>query len=69
MGDIDYPSEVDKKTTSSHNKDWLLIGLATKGKVAVYHKNDGFKQKVAEFWTLKISKPSKFKCKDEWNLY
>jgi hypothetical protein len=24
---------------------------------------------VAEFWTLKISKPSKFKCKDEWNLY
>lgn len=48
-GDIDYPSDVDKKTTSRQNKDWLLIGLATKGKVAVYHKSDGYSKKRAEF--------------------
>jgi len=49
MGDIDYPSDIDRQTTNNQNKDWLLIGLATKGKVAVYHKNDGFSEKVAEF--------------------
>ena len=49
MGDIDYPSDVDINTTMKLKKDWLLIGLATKNKVAVYHKGDGFKKKVAEF--------------------
>jgi hypothetical protein len=49
MGDIDYPSDSDIKTTNDHNKDWLLIGLATKGKVVAYHKSDGFKKKEAEF--------------------
>ena len=49
MGDIDYPSDVDINTTMKLKKDWLLIGLATKNRVAVYHKNDGFKRKVAEF--------------------
>ena len=49
MGDIDYTSKVDIKTTSNKNKDWLLIGLATKRKVVAYHKSDGYSRKVAEF--------------------
>jgi len=48
-GDIDYPSPVDIQTTNKMKKDWLLIGVATKNKVVVYHKDDGFQNKVAEF--------------------
>ena len=47
--DIDYPSEVDKKTNIERNKEWLLIGLPSKDKVVAYHKSDGFTKKVAEF--------------------
>jgi proteasome lid subunit RPN8/RPN11 len=49
-GEIDYPSPLDIETTTNRlKKDWLLIGVARKNKVVVYHKSDGFKKKVAEF--------------------
>ena len=48
-GDIDYPSDLDIQTTNKLGKDYLLIGLATKDKVVVYHKSDNFQNKVAEF--------------------
>ena len=48
-GDIDYPSETDKNTTNNLNKEYLLIGLAPKNKVVVYHKSDNFEKKIAEF--------------------
>ena len=48
-GEIDYPSPQDRETTMKMNKDWLVIGVARKNKVVVYHKSDGFKKKVSEF--------------------
>ena len=48
-GDIDYPSEKDKETTLNLKKSWILIGLPTRNKVVVYHKDDNFERKVAEF--------------------
>lgn len=47
--DIDYPSEQDIKTTQKLNKDFLLIGLPSKDRVVVYHKDDNFQEKIAEF--------------------
>jgi hypothetical protein len=48
-GDIDYPSPADKERTNFFNKEYLLIGLASKNKVVVYHKSDNFERKLAEF--------------------
>jgi hypothetical protein len=48
-GDIDYPSEQDIKTTTKLKKDFLVIGLPSKDRVVVYHKDDNFQEKIAEF--------------------
>ena len=47
--DIDYPSDQDIKTTKNLNKDFLVIGLPSKNRVVVYHKDDNFQEKIAEF--------------------
>ena len=46
---INYPSEVDKRTTKRLNKDYLLIGVVPENKVYVYSKKDNFAQAISVF--------------------
>ena len=47
--DVREPSEVDRKTTKSMNKDYLCIGMANSGEIVCWHKSDGYKKEVFSF--------------------
>jgi len=46
---IDYPSDVDKRTTKKFGKRFLMIGLVPTNEVVVYSDRDGYSQMVGRF--------------------
>ena len=46
---IDYPSDVDKQTTTKLKKEFLVIGVAPIDQIVVYEQRDGYQKMIARF--------------------